>query len=464
MTLLFSRVQRGARLVAAFGAAALLTAFARSAETASAPAVLMISIDGLRPDYVTEADRHQLKIPRLREFLSEGSYATRVKGILPTVTYPSHTTLITGVTAARHGIYANKPFDRHVKDLDVWYCYAEEIKVPTLWDAAAAAGYAVGSVSWPVSVGTSSIRYNIPEYNLTRTDEDIKITRGAATPGLMTELEKTAGPYLTDANQAVPRDWARTRYTVAMIRQKHPRLLTAHLAASDHLQHRDGPFTSAVTKALEEIDRMVGEMEDAMWADNPGASIVIVSDHGFAAVDHVLALDAALVRDGLVTLSKKGKTLEESTVSDWIAKSWLSGGSAGIVLKDPANAADRAKVAKWLQALASDPANGVAGILSEEEIRAQGGAPSAQFWVDLRPGFMVGGSLTAAIASAVTARGTHGYAPSHDEMGATFLIRGAGIRRGVSLGVIDMRSIAPTVASLLNVPFPTAEMPALDLK
>src|SRR5450432_1560036 len=66
--------------------------------------VVLISIDGLRPDYVLEADRNRLRIPNLRRLLRDGAHATRVAGVLPTVTYPSHTTLVTGVSPARHGI------------------------------------------------------------------------------------------------------------------------------------------------------------------------------------------------------------------------------------------------------------------------------------------------------------------------------------------------------------------------
>jgi predicted AlkP superfamily pyrophosphatase or phosphodiesterase len=345
----------------------------------------------------------------------------------------------------------------------VWYCYWEDIKTPTLWDAAAARGWAVGNVSWPVSVGAPAIRFNIPEYNLTRTDEDIKMTRAVATPGLMAELGQKAGPYLTDANQAVPRDWSRVQYALEMIRQKHPRFLTVHLAAPDHLQHRDGPFTPAVDQALEEIDTMVGQLTDAFMADDPTAVVSIVSDHGFAKVDHVLWLDSALIKAGLITLKTKAKTIDDSIVEDWIAKSWLSGGSAAIVLKNPSDQAARAKVKDVLTQLAGEPANGIVALLDEPAINALGGAPTAQFWVDMRPGFMVGATLNASIVTAVSVRGTHGYLPGHDEMGATFMIRSAGIRPGTNLGTIDMRTIAPTLAALMNFPFPSAEVPALNL-
>jgi len=95
--------------------AALIVGFALFAAAASAqpstPIVLMISIDGLRPDYVTAADKHGLKIPALRRFVAEGAFAEGVQGVMPTVTYPSHTTLITGVWPAKHGILANTIFD-----------------------------------------------------------------------------------------------------------------------------------------------------------------------------------------------------------------------------------------------------------------------------------------------------------------------------------------------------------------
>src|SRR6185295_1392514 len=101
------------------------------------PLLLMISIDGLRPDYVTAADAHGAKIPNLRRFLKDGAFAQGVVGVIPTVTYPSHTTLITGVSPATHGIFANTVFDPLGQNQSGWYWYAEDIRVATLWDAAA---------------------------------------------------------------------------------------------------------------------------------------------------------------------------------------------------------------------------------------------------------------------------------------------------------------------------------------
>jgi len=442
-----------------------------SASTASDPsqrALLLISIDGLRPDYISEADQHGLKIPVLRRLYNEGVRASGVQGVLPSSTYPSHTTIITGVAPAKHGIFSNHPFGSEIEGLDVWYYYSEDIRVPTLWSAAAAAGYSVGSVSWPVSVGTSAIRYNIPEYMLTRSDEDVKLTRGMATPGLMQELSAESGAYLTDSKKPVARDWTRARYALAMIRQKQPRFMTVHFAATDHFQHQLGPFTPPVNAALEEIDQMVGQLIDAMHGVDPRAVVCIVSDHGFSPVSKFCYLDAAFVDAGLITLKSTGKSVDASGISHWIARTWPAGGSAAIVLKNPQDVAARARVKSVLDRLAAEPANGIVRILDEAQIQQAGGTSTAQFWVDLKPGFQTSAALDAkrvasSIAASVSGRGTHGYTPDHREMDSTFIITGPGIRTGHDLGRIDMRSIAPTLAKLMNLTFPAAEIPALDV-
>ena len=75
--------------------------------------VLLISIDGLHPSYVLEADKHGLKLPVLRGFVTKGGYADRVVNVTPTVTYPNHTTVVTGVLPSEHVERAE--FDRRCR-------------------------------------------------------------------------------------------------------------------------------------------------------------------------------------------------------------------------------------------------------------------------------------------------------------------------------------------------------------
>jgi len=429
---------------------------------AAGRALLLISIDGLRPDYVLQADAHGLKIPHLRRILHEGVHASGVRGVLPTVTYPSHTTIVTGVRPAKHGIYSNQTFDPLGLNFEGWYWYSEDIAVPTIWDAAAKAGLTVGSVSWPVSVGAKGIRYNVPEYwRAPKSADDLKLLRAVSTPGLVAEIAKDAGPYNLDLDDAIPGDLARTRYAAWILRHGKPQLMTVHLAALDHLQHATGPFSPESNDALERIDEMLGQLEDAMHAAWPDYAIAVVSDHGFSRIDHSLNLMKPFAEQGLVTLAKGSGFRGAPLVVDWKAFPKIDGGSAAILLKDPRDEATRAKVERLLRDLAANPSNGIAAILDRKAIAAMGGNPQAAFWVDMRSNFSVANTL-GELVSAVKG-GTHGYSPANPELLASFFMEGPDVRQGSALGEIDMRSIAPSVAAYLGFPFPSADLKPLEV-
>jgi len=427
-------------------------------------ALLLISIDGMRPDTVTEATAHGLKIPHLLEMLHEGTHASGVRGVLPTVTYPSHTTILTGVWPARHGIYANTTFDPLDKNLDGWYWYSEDIHVPTLWEAAAHSGLTVGSVSWPASVSAPGVRYLIPEFWRSRQPDDLKLLRALSIPGgLVTELQEKVGPYITDVNAGVAGDRQRTRYAAAILRRKHPEFMTVHLAALDHLEHLTGPFSSESNAALEEIDGMVGELEDAMRASYPNTAVCVVSDHGFTRTDHRFHIMIPFMEEGFITVDPKTIGWPEPHVLTWQATPWLDGGSAAIVLKNPGNETTREKVGQLLHRLSANPANGIAQILDRTAIAARGGAPNAAFWVDMRSNFSVDKSLRGPLVTEAKIGGNHGYSPDHPELRASFFILGPDVRKGLDLGEIDMRSIAPTLARYLNVALPSADLRPLRI-
>jgi predicted AlkP superfamily pyrophosphatase or phosphodiesterase len=426
--------------------------------------LLLISIDGLNPAYVTEADKYGLKIPNLRKLLDEGAHASGVSGVLPTVTYPTHTTMLTGVWPAKHGIYNNVTFDPLQTNLGGWYWYSEDVKVPTLWDSAAKAGYVVGSVAWPVSVGARGVHHLIPEYwRAMTTEDDLKLLRGLSSPGLLADLQAKHGKYIIDLDVATPGDWMRTRYAASIIREKRARMVTIHLASLDHIEHDTGPVSEKAFAALEEIDKMVGVLAEAIRSVARNAAICVVSDHGMARVDHELNLRTAFVEAGLITPASAQRPAGSPAIADWKAQPWIAGGSAAILLKDPIDKETVAKVSALLQKLASDPSNGISGILDRKAIAALGGSPEAEFWVDLQPGFAMGAAMTGPVQRAVAVKGTHGYAPTHPEMTAAFFLSGPGIRKGDSLGRIDLRSIASTLAKVLDVSLPGADLKPLPV-
>jgi predicted AlkP superfamily pyrophosphatase or phosphodiesterase len=429
---------------------------------AVAAPVLLISIDGLRADDITKAEEHGLDIPTLRALAASGVQAQAVRGVLPTITYPSHTTMITGVYPAKHGIVSNVAFDPEGKNMGGWMWYAQDIKVPTLWDTVKAHGGKVASIGWPVSVGKREIDYNIPEYWRTKTPEDEKLLRVVSTPDLPEEIERLTGvPFAKvalDANDLHEgMDDARMVWSAAIIGRYKPQLTPLHLVSLDGARHKFGPYSPEAKAALEAIDRGLAPMIEKARAAEPDLVVAIVSDHGFSQIAKGLNLVAPLAAEGLVTFGANDK------VVSWSAFPSIMGGSAAIILKDATDKVVQDRVKQILAKLAADPANGIDQVLERADIARLGGTADASFWVSMKSGFSIVGGADKALVRDIPGRGTHGYSPENDEMLSVFTIAGPGIARK-QLGTIDMRDIGPTIGQVLEAQLPHYDGKVISVK
>lgn len=431
----------------------LLLAAPFAALPAAAAPVLMIAIDGLRPQEWQRTDNGQ-PLPNLRG-LARAGVSAAVTGVLPTVTYPSHTTLITGAAPRRHGIDANLTFDPFRRNRGGWYWYASDIKAQTLWQAAVAAGLKSVNVHWPVSVGVTGLTANLPQIWHTGMPDDDKLLAALATPGLPAALVADAGPYPPGIDEGIAADEARAAHAIALMRRERPAFTTVYLTAFDHEQHEAGPDTAAAFAVLARIDAAVGRLVAAARAIDPATTIVLVSDHGFAPISRTTNLFLPFIKAGLIRLSADG-----SSIVGWDAVPWIDGGSAAIVLARPEDAALNARVAQVLAEAAADPAAGIDRVLDSKAIAAAGGSEAASFWVNCRPGWAMGDDLHGTQGGPTTSRGTHGYFPDVPAMRTSLIAVGPGLPAGRDLGLIDMRAIAPAVAARLGVRLRDAELPA----
>ncbi len=448
----------------------VITSILVLAAAAHAAPVLMISIDGLKPEYITQADAHGMKIPYLRTLLVNGTYAEGVVGIWPTITYPSHVTLLTGVWPDQHGITNNQEFDPLQKFGGAWNWYAAGIRVPTLWQAAHKAGLRTASVGWPVSVGATDVDYLIPEYwRDARVDsspdpQDRWLMAALARPyTLLEQLEAQAGPYMNGNDTSIGGDEIKTRYALEILKRYKPALMTLHLSSLDHAQHEHGPFSAEACADLEAIDGMIARLTRQEFAINPSAVVVIVSDHGFMNITHSINLAIPFLQAGLAQVSLNPVT-KAPEISSWKAEPWMAGGMAAIMLHDPNDHATEQQVHDMLAKLAADPANGIAEILDRDAIHKRGAFPDAAFLVVFKPGYYAGNAMSGSLITPIPGtRGSHGFSPEYPEMRASFFAVGAGIAHHRDLGVVDMRQIAPTVAGMLHVAMPTAKATPLKV-
>lgn len=420
----------------------------------------MISVDGLKPEYVLDADAHGLKIPFLRELMRSGAYARGVNGVWPTVTYPSHTTLLTGVSPAEHGIYNNLEFDPKNTYANAWYWYAQQIRVPTLWQAAHEAGLSTASIGWPVSVGAAAVDFLIPEYwrvaRLTDVDpSDALLLAAVSRPAdLLQKMQPRVGPYMRGNDPSPPGDEIKTRYALDILKTQKPKFMTIHLSSLDEQQHGHGPFSAEAIKDLEMIDGQLAQLFAAARANDPNAIAVVVSDHGFVRITHKVNLMQPFVRAGLMQAG-----------GDWKAQPWSGAGMAAVMLHDPSDSQTQSQVRELLRSLQADPNNGIAEVLERDAIAKRGAFPDAAFLVIMKLGFYALADATSPLLSEIPGTlGSHGFSPDFPEMRASFFISGPGIAHHRDLGLIDMRQIAPTLAQLLNLRLPAAVQPRLVLQ
>jgi predicted AlkP superfamily pyrophosphatase or phosphodiesterase len=448
-----------------FAIAALSAASVLPARTQS---VLMISVDGLRPDYVLHADEHGLKLPTLRRMIKQGTYAEGVIGVLPTLTYPSHTTLVTGVWPAQHGILSNQRFDPEHKMDGAWYWYADQIEVPTLWSAAHAAGLKTASVGWPVTADSRDIDFLIPEYWRASVSEptnpdDVFLMNALSRPlNEVNDIEARTGmAYMAGNDTSFAGDEIKTVYALDILMQQKPQFMTIHLSSLDEEQHLHGPFSAEANADLERLDGMLNRLIEQERQNDPSAVVVIVSDHGFVDISHTVNLGKAFVDAGLMQSSAAGTP----GALAWQAQPWGLGGKFAIMLHDRNDAATKQKDRALLDNLAAQSGSGIEDILDAPEIAALGGPPDPAYMVTLRKGYASGASLSGPLVTDVPRRqGNHGYNPkTTPEMHASLFAVGIGIAAGKNLGIIDMRSIAPAVADLLGILLPD-EKPAFRLR
>lgn len=441
------------------------------AEAAAARRVLVISLDGLDARYLTRRDEFKLKIPNLRQLMTDGLAADGVVSVYPSITYPNHTAMVTGARPARHGIHGNSRFDTRQPNSNIGHWFAHEIKADTLWQAAERKGLTTALVSWPVSAGAGT--WNVPEIwkpGGTLRETLAEVAKHARPGGFVDEVA-AADPelfsHITDDEQ----DDMQTRFAEYLIEQKRPEVMFVHLRDLDHVEHELGPFTPEAFRMLEKLDAYVGRILDA--ARRAGTldetALFIVSDHGFQTAAKRIHPGVILERAGLVKMHEErdGKRPPRVTITEWDALPYTTGGSAAIILRDPQDrdALRRAREAFESFARAEEGEGARFRFVEREEIARLGGNPAAAFMLEATEGYAFGWEFTGEPVTPSEQRGHHGYLPTRPGYHASFIAYGAGVRpRSAPLGTIDMTDVGPTIARTLGLTLRDAEGAALALR
>lgn len=418
--------------------------------------VIVVTVDGLKPEVYLAPDAHGLRIPNLRHLVGDGASSEGARSVFPSVTYPAHTSIASGVVPGRHGIVANRAFDPFEKNQEGWRWYAEDVKVPRVWDLASKAGYSSAVINWPVSVGARAT-YLVPEFWRAGTPDDLKLLRALSTSGLLDAVAKRNPTFVEHWTEEGFSDEGKTDIATFLIETANPNLLFIHLTQVDSAQHKRGLWSAEALSAIEDSDRQLGRLLEATRRSGNAANtaLVVASDHGFADVNRLVRPGAVLRQAGLVQLDDRGK------VSSWRASVLPNGGSSYVYLKDPQDPALQAATLKVLQDKAAEPNSGIGRVLQHSEIAALGGDPDAFLALDAAPNTTFGAGYGGDYEGPITVKAMHGYDPARDEMRASLVLFGPTVQRG-TLTDARLVDIAPTVAAWLQLPLSGVDGKALQ--
>ena len=405
--------------------------------------VVLISLDGF-PAWALEDP--QLPVPTLRRLASGGAVARGgMRPVNPTVTWPNHTSMVTGVTPARHGVLFNGLLIRKTgvpPRIEPWLDRDKMVRARTLYDAAHERGLTTAQVDWVAIQNAPTITWEFPE----RPDPAGQIAREMVQAGLLTQEDLEA----FHTRNITWRDHIWTRAATHILRQHRPNLLLFHLLNLDSTHHRYGPRTPAGMTAMALLDTQVAELLEAL--DETGlasqTTVFVVSDHGFKTVRRQIRPNAAFLKAGLLRA-------EQDKITSAQVYSVPEGGTAIVYVTAPD--ADGSLLAGAMQALSG--VEGIAAIVEPADFPRYGlpdPAASDQMGV-LFLTAQDGYAFTAAVGSEVVvdtapaSLGSHGYVADDPDLRALFMASGRGITPGATLDVVDVLDVAPTIARLLGI-------------
>jgi predicted AlkP superfamily pyrophosphatase or phosphodiesterase len=428
--------------------------------------LLIISLDGLDVRYLQKRDEYGLKIPTLRRLMSDG-VTGQVVCIYPSVTYPSHTTIVTGATPARHAVIGNEVFEKPDQpQTGNWHWFARDVRAETLWDVAGRSGLKTALISWPVGAGAGD--YNFPEIwkpGGTREETREVIRTNARPNGFVEELERRDPSLYRGVNKDEGDDM-RTRFAEYVVAEKKPDVVLVHLFDLDHFEHEAGPFTPEVFAILEKVDGYVGRILAA--AEHAGTlsetAVFVVSDHGFSPVSKQILPGVILAKAGLIQLREEqtadGRT--RTVVADWRAAAYINGGSCAVILRDPTDRDAYRKALASFEAFAKGEGRGVLRVLDQKEVRRLKTNPGVALTLEAAEGYYFDKGYTGEAVIPAKIRGQHGYLP--ERYYTSFIASGAGVTRRGSFGTIRLIDEGPTIANALGLKLRDAEGRALLLK
>ncbi|KAF2754088.1 Phosphodiest-domain-containing protein [Pseudovirgaria hyperparasitica] len=230
-----------------------------------APTTILISLDGFRADFLDRG-----LTPTLNKFVHDGISPRYMYPSFPSLTFPNHYTMVTGLHPESHGIVGNTFWDPYLME-EFWYTKPAQSMQPKwwggepLWETAERQGVRAAIHMWPGSeahIGKFEPAY-VDKYN--------------GSEALSKKVQRILG--LLDLPG--PRDQG------AKDDKPRPQLIAAYVPNVDSDGHKFGPNSTEIRKTIQSVDMMLENLFFGLEERNLTGlvNVVVVSDHGMATTD-----------------------------------------------------------------------------------------------------------------------------------------------------------------------------------
>jgi predicted AlkP superfamily pyrophosphatase or phosphodiesterase len=327
--------------------------------------VIVVSVDAM----VYEDIETLSKLSAFRDIWHKTARVDRVRSVYPTITYPCHSTMQTGLYPDKHGILNNEAPVMCEKS-SLWQHMRNLVHGKTIFDWAKEAGLSTAAVFWPVSGNDPSIDYLVTEYWPQTPDEtsrDCFINSGSS-PEVMRKVVEPNLHLVENRHRQHPYGDAFVMACACdIVRHFKPNLLMVHPANVDAYRHQTGLFTEKVTQGLYEtnlwMEQLIKAVDDAGILDD--TDFFIVSDHGQMNIHRCVAPNVKLAESGLIDVDEQGN------ITDWRAFCKSGGLSVLVYLKDPDNRDDYEATKAVLDGLCAEEVYGISRVFTREEAQRE---------------------------------------------------------------------------------------------
>lgn len=390
-------------------------------------------------------------LPNFGRFLEEACICSGVKSVYPSITYPAHTSIITGRYPKHHGVIHNTLLMPKEESPD-WYWQRSYIKGTTLYDEAVKKGMKVAAFLWPVTA-RAKIQYNVPEIFANRPwSNQIMTSLFNGTPVFQAVLNKKFGHLRCGKRQPDLDNFVQASLLYTL-REHMPDLTLVHFTDLDSHRHLFGVESDEAYEAMRRHDRRLGEIiaELKRLDIYKDTNIILLGDHYQKDVSKVIYLNHLFKERGYLEV-------KDNKIVNWKVICKNCDGCAYIYLRK-----GWGHLAGEVYALLNElkmQESGIETVYNHRQAVAKGADPRCAMMVEAKDGyyfldqwrtFSENVQVDTSQSDFSYLKAAHGYDPDKEDYATIFMASGPGFKKGVRLQKMQLVDEGVTMAALLDL-------------